>query len=242
MLRLIIADDEPLALKRLRTLLADHADVIIMAEAQDAEATISAIRTLKPDVVFLDIQMPGFSGIELVERLHVTPMPFIVFVTAYPDYAVKAFDTGAVDYLLKPFDEARLATCLARARIAVAARNTLVHGSAGASTGAYLDRVAVTIGKRTLFVRTSDVDWLEASGNYVRLYVGREVYLLRSGLGALEEQLDRRVFVRIHRSYMVRLDFVKELRMVQPGEYRVVLVSNRELPVSQRYRDRLPRG
>ena len=242
MLRLIIADDEPLALKRLRTLLANHADVIIVAEAHDAEAAGNAVRALKPDVIFLDIQMPGFSGIELAGRLHVTPVPFIVFVTAHSDYAVEAFEAGAVDYLLKPFDEARLAACLARTRAAVAARNALVRSPGGAPTQAYLERLAVTIGRRTLFVRTCNVDWFEASGNYVRLYVEREVYLLRSGFGTLEAQLDPRVFVRIHRSYIVRLDFVRELRMIQPGEYRVVLLNSRELPVSQPYRDRLLQG
>jgi two-component system LytT family response regulator len=242
MLRVVIADDEPLARSRLRALLADHADVLIVAEMEDAEAALNAIRATKPDVAFLDIQMPGFSGIELAARLHVTPMPFIVFVTAHPDYAVQAFETGAVDYLLKPFDEGRLATSLKRARTAVTSRQGLGGGQGGALPVAYLDRVAVTIGKRTVFVRTAEVDWIEASGNYVRLYVGREVYLLRSGLGALEEQLDPRVFVRIHRSYTVRLDCVKELRTVGPGEYRVVLANGRELPVSQRYRDRLPRA
>jgi two-component system, LytTR family, response regulator len=241
MLRVVIADDEPLARRRLRALLADHADVVIVAETEDAEAALNAVRATKPDVAFLDIQMPGFSGIELAGRLHVTPTPFIVFVTAHPDYAVQAFETGAVDYLLKPFDEARLATSLKRARAAVATRQALAGGPGGALPVAYLDRVAVTIGKRTVFVRTAEVDWIEASGNYVRLHVGREVYLLRSGLGALEEQLDPRVFVRIHRSYTVRLDFVKELRTLGAGEHRAVLADGHELPVSQRYRHRLPR-
>jgi len=241
MLRAVLADDEPLALQRLRRLLADHADVEIVAEAEDAEAALAAIRDTRPDVVFLDIQMPGFTGIELAGRLHLTPQPFIVFVTAHADHAVSAFDAGATDYLLKPFDEARLATALSRARSAIAARQVLAGGSGPGLPVAYLDRVAVTIGARTIFVRTAAVDWLEASGNYVRLHAGRDVYLLRSGIGALESQLDPRVFVRIHRSYAVRLDFVKELRTLGPGEYRVLLANGQELPVSQRYRSRLPR-
>jgi two-component system, LytTR family, response regulator len=175
MLRVVLADDEDLARSRLRGLLADHADVEIVAEAQDAEAALRAIRATKPDVALLDIQMPGFTGIELAERLHVTPAPFIVFVTAHPDHAVRAFEAGAVDYLLKPFDEERLATSLARARAAVAARQALTGGGRGTPPIAYLDRVAVTIGKRTIFVRTAVVDWLAASGNYVRLHVGRDV-------------------------------------------------------------------
>jgi two-component system, LytTR family, response regulator len=241
MLRVVIADDEPLARSRLRSLLADHSDVEVTAEAPDAQAAHTAIRTTKPDVAFLDIQMPGISGMELADKLHVTPMPFIVFVTAHASHAVAAFEAGAVDYLLKPYDEERLATSLTRARSAVAARQALSTPLSGALPIAYLDRVAVTIGKRTIFVRTAAIDWLEASGNYVRLHVGRDVYLLRSAMGALESQLDPRVFVRIHRSYGVRLDFVRELRTLAPGEYRAVLANGLELPVSQRYRARLPR-
>lgn len=241
MLRVVLADDEPLALSRLRHLLADHADVEILAEAEDAETALDVIRSIKPDVAFLDIQMPGFSGVELAGRLHLTPQPFIIFVTAHADHAVEAFEAGAVDYLLKPFDEARLAASLTRARNALAARRVLSSGSDSGLPVAYLDRVAVTLGQRTIFVRTAAVDWFEARGNYVRLHTGHDVYLLRSGIGALESQLDPRIFVRIHRSHIVRLDFVKELRTLGPGEYRAVLATGVELPVSQRYRNRLPR-
>lgn len=236
-LRVVIADDEPLARKRLRALLADHADVEVVAEAEDAAAALQEIRAHKPDLALLDIELPGFSGVELARRLHMTPAPLVVFVTAHADHAVQAFEAGAADYLLKPFDEGRLATALARVRAALAARRALA-GSAGP---AYLERVAVTLGKRTIFVATSAIDWLAASGNYVELHVGPETYLLRSTLAALEEQLDPRVFVRIHRSYAVRLDAVKELRSEGPGEHRAVLGGGVELPVSPRYRDRLPR-
>lgn len=236
-LRVVIADDEPLARVRLRALLADHADVQIVAEAEDAAAALQEIRAHKPDLALLDIELPGFSGVELARRLHVTPAPLVVFVTAHADHAVQAFEAGAADYLLKPFDEARLATALARVRASLAARRAL----AGSAAPAHLERVAVTLGKRTIFVATDTIDWLAASGNYVELHVGSEVYLLRSTLAALEEQLDPRVFVRIHRSYAVRLDGVKELRSVGPGEHRAVLEGGVELPVSPRYRDRLPR-
>jgi two-component system LytT family response regulator len=236
-LRVVIADDEPLARSRLRALLADHADVVIAAEAEDADSALQAIRSERPDLVLLDVEMPGEGGVALARRLHLTPAPLIVFVTAYSDHAVDAFETGAVDYLLKPFDEARLATALARVRAALAARRALAGGPAPA----YLERVAVTLGKRTLFVATASVDWFAASANYVELHVGSEVHLLRTTLSALEAQLDPRVFVRIHRSYAVRLDAVKELRSLGAGEYRAILADGVELPVSQRYRDRLPR-
>lgn len=239
-LRVVLADDEPLALSRLRRLLADHADVEIVAEAEDAEGALEVIRANRPDVAFLDIQMPGFSGVELAGRLHMTPQPFIVFVTAHAGHAVEAFEAGAVDYLMKPYNEARLAASLTRARNALAARHALDGGAAGLPV-AYLDRVAITIGQRTIFVRTASVDWFEARGNYVRLHAGRDLYLLRAGTGALESQLDPHVFTRIHRSYIVRLDFIKELRTLGPGEYRAVLADGVELPVSQRYRGRLPR-
>jgi two-component system, LytTR family, response regulator len=235
-LRVVIADDEPLARSRLRALLADHADVIVEAEAEDSAAALQAIRTLKPDLVLLDIEMPGGGGVELARRLHVTPAPFVVFVTAHAEHAVEAFAAGAVDYLLKPFDEPRLATSLARAREALAGRRAL------AGTTGHLERVAVSLGKRTLFVATAAIDWLAASGNYVELHVGGEVHLMRGTLGALELQLDPRVFVRVHRSYVVRLDAVKELRSLGAGEQRIVLADGMELPVSPRYRDRLPRA
>ncbi|PCC73872.1 two component transcriptional regulator, LytTR family [Nannocystis exedens] len=235
-LRVIIADDEPLARSRLRALLADHADIEVAAEAEDADAALQAIRGERPDLVLLDIEMPGIDGVALARRLHLTPAPLIVFVTAYADHAVDAFETGAIDYLLKPFDEARLATALNRVRTALAARRAL----AGEAAPTYLERVAVTLGKRTIFVATASIDWLAASANYVELHVGPEVHLLRTTLSALEAQLDPRVFVRIHRSYAVRLDAVKELRSVGAGEYRLLLTGGVELPVSQRYRDRLP--
>lgn len=237
-LRVVIADDEPLARSRLRALLADHADVVIAAEAEDAVAALQAIRDERPELVLLDVEMPGCDGVTLARRLHLTPAPLVVFVTAHADHAVDAFEAGAVDYLLKPFDEARLAATLARVRTALAARRAL----AGDTRPDYLERVAVTLGKRTLFIPTASVDWLAASGNYVELHVGSEVHLLRTPLASLEAQLDPRMFVRIHRSYVVRLDAVKELRSVGAGEHRVVLAGGAELPVSPRHRDRLPRS
>ncbi|HEV8234019.1 MAG TPA: LytTR family DNA-binding domain-containing protein [Gemmatimonadaceae bacterium] len=233
MIRVVIADDEPLARSRLRALLADHADIEVVAEAEAGDGVLAAIRAERPEVVFLDIQMPGRSGVELARQLHVTPMPFIVFVTAHAHYAVDAFELGAVDYLLKPVDEARLAASLARARSVLALRE---------SPAAFVDRLAVTVGKRTIFLRATQVDWIEADGNYVRLHVGPHSYLLRLTLGELEQQLDRRTFARIHRSYAVRLDFLNELQMTAPGQYRAILASGTALPVSTRYRSRLPRS
>lgn len=239
MLRALLADDEPLALRRLRSLLADHADVEVVAETDDAESTLAALRSAKPDVAFVDIQLPGFTGLDVVERLRVTPKPIVVFVTAHADHAVRAFEAGAIDYLLKPFDERRLAASLDRVRAVFAARRALANPASIAHV-VFLDRVAITLGRRTRFVRLIDVDWIEANGNYVRLVSGDDVHLLRSALGALEEQLDPRVFVRIHRSYVVRLDFVRELRSAGQGDYRAVLANGKQLPVSQRYRSRLP--
>lgn len=232
MMRVVIADDEPLARSRLRVLLADHADVEVIAEAEAADGALAAIRAERPDVVLLDIQMPGLSGVDLARHLHVTPMPFIVFVTAHAQYAVDAFALGAVDYLLKPVDEARLAASLARARSALASRER---------PAAFVDRLAVTVGKRTIFLRTTQVDWIEADGNYVRLHVGQHAYVVRLTLGELEQQLDRRAFARIHRSYAVRLDFLKELETTAPGQYRAILANGAALPVSTSYRSRLPR-
>ena len=235
-LRVVIVDDEPLARRRLRSLLADHADVTVVGEAEDAETALTLVRAERPDVLFLDIQMPGRTGLEFLGSLSVTPRPFAILATAYAEHAVDAFDEGAIDYLLKPFDEGRLAKALDRAREHQRARQ-----GGGFGGVAYLDRVAVTIGARTIFVALADVDWIEASGNYARLHVGKEHFLLRTTMAGLEEQLDPARFVRTHRSAMVQLDRVRELRPLPNGEFRLLLSSGAEVPLSSRYRDRLPR-
>lgn len=247
-MRVVLVDDEPLALRRLRAMLGDHADVEIVAECADATLAIDAVRTAKPDVVFLDVQMPEIDGFQLLEELEDTPPPVLIFVTAHAEHAVRAFDADAADYLLKPFDRARLGKALDRARSALSSGREGTFGedlrevlATLRGRSKYLDRIAVPIGRRTIFVRTVTVDWIEADGNYLHLHVGRQQYVIRSGLGILEGQLDPAQFARVHRSAIVNLDRVQELRTVAPGEYRIVLADGTELAVSRGYRDRLPR-
>jgi two-component system LytT family response regulator len=229
-MRVLVVDDEPLARQRLRQMLADHADVTIVGEAEHVEQARELVRAERPDLLLLDVRMPGANGFALVEELHVTPMPYVIFVTAHAEHAVEAFDAEAVDYLLKPFDEERLARALDRAREGIARRRPPRR----------LDRFAVVLGRRTRYVAAADVDWIEGSGNYAKLHVGKETHLVRTTLSALDQELDPGRFARVHRSAIVALDRVRELQSLGGGEYRVVLRDGTQVPMSQRYRDRLP--
>jgi two-component system LytT family response regulator len=229
-IRVLLVDDEPLARQRLRQMLADHSDVSIAGEAEHVEQARELVRAERPDLILLDIRMPGADGFKLVESLHLTPMPYVIFVTAYSEHAVEAFDTEAVDYLLKPFDEERLGRALERARAAIARR----------APTRYLERFAVTLGRRTKYVAAGEVDWIEGSGNYAKLHIGKEAQLVRTTLSALEQELDPTRFARVHRSAIVALDRVRELRSLGGGEFRVLLRDGVQVPMSQRYRDRLP--
>lgn len=226
----LLVDDEPLARQRLQQMLADHADIAIVGEAEDVEQAREMVREHRPDLILLDIRMPGANGFALVEDLHLTPMPYVIFVTAHAEHAVEAFDAEAVDYLLKPFDEERLARALERARAAIARRRGSRH----------VERFAVTVGRLTRYVAARDVDWIEGDGNYAKLHVGKGTHLVRTTLSALEQELDPSKFARVHRSAIVSLDRVRELRSLGGGEYRVLLTDGTQVPMSQRYRHRLP--
>jgi two-component system, LytTR family, response regulator len=225
-MKVAVVDDEPLARRRLRAMLGEHPDVEIVAECEDAAQAARLLPAAKPDLVFLDIQMPETDGFAFLEQLSATARPYVIFVTAHAEHAVRAFDADAVDYLLKPYDRTRLARSLDRAR---------------AACSAYLERVAVSIGRRTVFVATADIDWIQADGNYLRLCAGAKTHLIRSTLSGLEPRLDPSRFVRVHRSYIVRIDQVRELRTLESGEHRLTLVDGTEVPVSHQYRNRLPR-
>ena len=229
-MRAVLVDDEPLARERLRQLLADHRDVDIVGEAEDVEQALRVVRAAHPDVILLDVRMPGANGFALAERLHLRPAPLIILVTAHADHAVQAFDCAVIDYLLKPFDEARLARALDRTREALAAR--------GGRTAA--EPFAVIVGARTVYVPVEDVDWIEGNGNYAKLHVGPAVHLVRITLAALEHRLDPARFVRVHRCTIVALDRIRELQMVGGTEYRLLLSTGAVVRVSPGYRSRLP--
>ncbi|MDQ3212364.1 MAG: response regulator, partial [Acidobacteriota bacterium] len=213
--RVIVADDEPLARQRLLMLLALEDWVEVVAECPDGPSTRSAIETLRPDLVFLDVQMPGASGFELIEAIGAQRMPFVIFVTAFDNYALRAFDVHALDYLLKPFDKDRFRKALSRARDQLERRSSgdlekhlleLMHGRKPPPHP--LDRFVVKASGRIFFVRPAEIEWIEAAGNYVKLHVGTDAHLFRETMNAVEARLDADVFFRIHRSHIVNIERV----------------------------------
>jgi two-component system, LytTR family, response regulator len=245
-IRVLIVDDEPLAREGIRLHCEGEADIDVVGECADGVAAVQAIRELRPDLVFLDVQMPGLDGFEVLETVGPEQMPAVVFATAYDQFALRAFDAHALDYLLKPFDGERFRKTLDRAR-------HQLHGEAHDGLGArleallaglqergrYLERVAVRAGGRIIFLRTDEIDWIEAEGNYARLHVSGRAYLLRETMSRLEEKLDPARFVRIHRSTIVRIDQIKELEPLFQGEYQVTLHAGTRLTSSRGYLDKL---
>jgi two-component system LytT family response regulator len=243
--KVVIADDEPLARERLRVHLGAETGVDVVAECQNGTEAIDAIQELRPDLVFLDVQMPGANGFEVIDAIGASKMPAVVFVTAYDRYALRAFDVHALDYLLKPFDRERFRQALVRARQA------LQHQSQGELEQRLLelvqdlkhnpklvDRFVVKAGGRVYFVRAEEIDWVEAAGNYVKLHVGDEAHLIRETMTAIESQLDPEIFFRIHRCHIVNIERVRELQPWFNGEYVVCLNGGARLTLSRSYRER----
>ena len=231
--RTLLVEDEPLALRRLRRLLRDEADVKVVGTCGDVPAARTAVETLAPDLVLLDVQLPGSDGMVLLDELPVDQRPAVIFVTAFARYAVPAFAHEAVDYLLKPIDPQRLRLAVARARRRLARRT---HAG---TEDAPLTRLLVRERGRAFFVRVEEVDWLETAGNYVRVHVGRALHRVRLPLTQLEARLDWRAFRRISRSHIVRIDGIRELQPWFHGDGLVILTSGAKLRLSRRYRDRL---
>jgi two-component system LytT family response regulator len=251
-IRTLIVDDEPLARDGVRLRLAPHAEFQVVGECGNGEDAVEAVRTLAPDLVFLDVQMPGLTGFEVLEALGGEGLPEIVFVTAYDQYAIRAFDVHALDYVLKPFDDDRFGVALCRVRRRLAERRAgelgeqlaalLATHQAGRGTPEgprYADRLVLRDTQSVSFVRVDDVDWVEADGDYMRLHTGAKSHLLRSTMADLERKLDPRRFARIHRSTIVQVDRIREMRPSFHGEYVVVLRCGTRLKLSRSYRDRL---
>lgn len=252
--RVLVVDDEPLARETLRLLMRGDTGVDIVGECASGREAVEAITRLSPDLVFLDIQMPELDGFQTLARLAAV-RPVIVFVTAYDRYALKAFDAHALDYLVKPFTDERFHEALARAKQHVHQRafgalgervlsllraQGLAVPDAPASLPARpLDRLAVKAQGRVIFVRTADIDWIEACDDHIRLHVGTAAHELRQPLKELAARLDPRRFVRIHRSAIVNLDRVRELQPHFHGSYLVILKSGASLPLSRARRDAL---
>ena len=229
-LRVLLADDEPLALRRLQRLLGEQPDVDIVAACNDGAEAARALTEHAPDVAFLDIEMPGLDAFATLDALGAPggPAPLLVFVTAHHEHAVRAFEAGALDYVLKPFDAARLHKALGRAR----AR----QGQAGRDR--YLRRLLVRTGGHLQVVHIADVDWVGAEGNYLCLHVGPVDHLLRGTMGDLEARLDPAQFQRVHRSALLNLDRIVGLRLSESGDYVATLKDRAEVRISRGYRER----
>jgi two-component system LytT family response regulator len=230
-LEILIVDDTPLSRQRTRRYLAGEPDADIVGECGDAESALEAIRTLTPNLLLLDVQMPGTTGLGLLERLAPKQRPAVIFITAFDEFAVQAFAVEAVDYLLKPFDRERLTQALAKARLFLERRGT-------PRGGAYLDRIAVKSVGRTVFVNSADIDWIETAGNYLTLHAGAETQLVRETMSQIEAKLDPRQFVRIHRSTMVRIDAVREITPLFNGDQSVILTDGTKVVLSRSYREK----
>jgi two-component system, LytTR family, response regulator len=243
-IRALVVDDEPLPRERIRTLLADQPSVEVIGECGDGAEAVRLIIELKPDLVFLDIQMPELDGFEVLESLDAGHLPSVIFVTAFDEYAVRAFEVSAIDYLLKPIDPARFAQALAR----VSGRLTGTPGDTRdlqaflhrwrAERG-YASRFVVRSGGKLTFVRAQEVDWIDAAGNYVRLHSAGRQHLVRETMKSVEARLDPEVFVRVHRSAIVNIDRVVSLEPYFHGEYVVIMRDGTKLTSSRSHSGRL---
>jgi len=227
-LRVLIVDDEAVARRNLVLLLRGDPDIGAIVECDSGQAAIAEMRRHRPDMLFLDVQMPECDGFDVLELMGCDMPAAVVFVTAHDEHALRAFDAGALDYLLKPFDDARFARALQRAKSRLALE--------AAPGGGAVTRLAVKSRGKTVFLSAADVDWIEAANYYACLHVGSETHVLRRSLQTLERELDGRNFVRIHRSIIVNRDKVRGLELNSDGEYEVVLYSQVRLHLSRRFR------
>jgi two-component system LytT family response regulator len=241
-IRAIIVDDVELARERVKILL-DDAEIEIVAECENGREAIEAIRKLNPELVFLDVQMPTISGFEVLEVIGIERMPAVIFVTAYDEFALRAFEVNAVDYLLKPFDAERLKIAVERAKreirqkeSALGIKEQLRHLLKEVSgEPKYLKRIPVKSSRGTILVLTEEIDWMSAAGHYVELHAAKETHLIREQITNLEQKLDPEKFVRIHRSTIVNLDSVKSLHPLFNGDHIVILRNGVELNMSRTY-------
>ncbi len=229
-IRALVVDDEPLARSNLTVLLRLDREIEIVSECGSGMEALVEIRKSKPDLVFLDVEMPECDGFDVLEMLGKDLPAAVVFVTAYDQYALRAFEAGALDYLLKPFDNVRFDRALSRAK------DRIAHGRSSSRTAEYL---TVKSAGQVLFLKISEIDWIEAADYYSCLHVGAKTHLLRRSMSELDEELDQTIFCRIHRSTIVRLDRVRGLKLNPNGEYDVLLDNGTRLRLSRRYRKQL---
>lgn len=244
-LKALIVDDEELARERVRRFLEPEKDITIIGERADGLTAVEAIRELEPDLLFLDIQLPELDGFQVLEEIGVERLPAVIFVTAYDEHALRAFDFHALDYLLKPYNHSRFSRALERAR---AHLNPIQNSNINEQILSllkhvrpeqkHLERIMVKEGGRVFFLRADDLDWIEAEGNYVRLHTGKESHLMRETLSNLASRLDPARYLRIHRSTLVNIERIKELQPMFGGEYLVRLHNGTKLTLSRTYREK----
>ena len=226
-IRAVVVDDEPLARSSLKLLLRRDPEVELVGECKSGMEALAEIRRKKPELVFLDVQMPECDGFDVLEQLGSEMPPALVFVTAYDQYALRAFETGALDYLLKPFDNARFERALNRAKERI---------EQGKETPRKIERLAIKSAGQVLFQKISEIDWIEAADYYVCLHVGTKTHLLRRSMSDVDQELEQASFCRIHRSAIVNLERVRQLEISEDGGTDVVLNSGTRLRLSRRYR------
>jgi len=241
-LRVIVVDDEPLARAGVADLVRRDPGLEVVAECADGRSALAAIERFRPDLVLLDVQMPELDGFEVLRQLDPGHLPAVIFITAYDEFAVRAFDVHALDYLVKPFDDARFAEALDRAKRVIGAGGgelgrridaLLTHLTAGGPEGEYQSRIVVKTAGRVLFVRVEDLDWVEAADYCVKLHAGGKVHVIRDSMNALEQRLDPRRFFRVNRSAIVNLDRVREIQPYFKGEQMVLLQDGTQLKLSR---------
>ena len=244
-LRCLIVDDEPLARDSIRMMVEKDRELQIIGECSNGLEALKAIREQNPDVVFLDIQMPQLDGFGVVKGLKNQTLPYIIFVTAYDQYAVRAFDVHALDYLLKPLDEERFERATERAKTNLQSQSewaqqiTSFLDEVENRDSQYLDRLMIKEDGRIFLLNVADVDWIEAKGNYLLIHSGKKSHLMREAMAAMETKLDPNKFFRIHRSTIVNIDRIFELQSLYHGDSRIILQDGTKLLMSRRFRDKL---
>lgn len=253
-MRVMIVDDEELARRGIRSRIQGSRDVEIVAECSNGREAIEALRRTYADLVFLDVQMPGKSGFDVVEAIGCDAFPYVIFVTAHDRYAIRAFEVNALDYLLKPIDDERFDVALRRARESLARRRDsdvgrrlasvlgeVAPGGSHTPAKSRSNRMVVRSGGRVTFVKVPEIDWIEAAGDYVTLHLGKKTLLMHETITRLESRLTPDGFARIHRSTIVNMEKIAEMRALDNGEYRVLLRDATELKLSRNYRYALQR-
>jgi two-component system LytT family response regulator len=238
-IRVLIVDDEPLARRGVKYCLKREPDTMVVGEAENATQAMAQIAGIKPDLLFLDVQMPGLSGFDLLDQIPPHERPFVIFLTAHERYAIRAFSEHPVDYLLKPIDDQRFRAAFEVARMRIMERAAAQGASANGYAPSYLDQFIVRIGERRLLIPVNEVGLIRANHDYVTLHCGTRTYLLRDTISSLEYKLNPASFCRVHRSAIVAVSHVREVRSRDSGDFTIRLADGSELRASRRYRDQI---